>query len=111
MDDCIKRSTPVNHLIDIENKMQGDKPFDDYQRGFYDGIKYAEIYVGTQVPSEDVKKIQHGHWDTVSTGEGLFNYYFKCSCCGGNTPQGCVISPDICMHCGAIMDERFDEHV
>lgn len=109
MDAYIKRSKPVNHLIDIQNKMQREKPFTDYQKGYYDGIKYAEMYIGTHVPSEDVKEVKHGHWKEVSTGHGMMDYYFKCSYCKGNTPQGTVISPNICMHCGAIMDEEVDK--
>ena len=55
----------------------------------------------------DVAPVKYGHWvEKKSSGlGGIWDYYFVCSVCGGNTPnKAYVIAPDYCPNCGARMD-------
>lgn len=71
--------------------------------GMIDGIKDSEI------PTADVAPVRHGCWtEKKSSGVGgIWDYYFVCSVCGGNTPnKAYVIAPDFCPNCGAKMDGK-----
>ncbi len=56
-------------------------------------------------PDEKVRSIKHSSWDLIKTGSGIYDFYFKCRNCHGNTPdKAYTISPDYCPNCGAKMD-------
>ena len=62
-----------------------------------------------EIPAADVAPVVHGHWaeKKPSGSGGIWDYYFVCSVCGGNTPnKAYVIAPDFCPNCGAKMDEE-----
>lgn len=59
------------------------------------------------IPAADVAPVKHGHWaEKKSSGlGGIWDYYFVCNVCGGNTPnKAYIIAPDYCPNCGAKMD-------
>lgn len=42
-----------------------------------------------------------GTWEEIKDGDGLFNYHFRCTKCGGETPSGAYpVAPDFCPRCG-----------
>lgn len=50
-----------------------------------------------------VKFKTYGEWIEVKTGDGMYNYRFKCSKCKHLTVKGYVVAPDFCPGCGADM--------
>ena len=62
-------------------------------------------YYGHLLPEEDVKLKTYSSWELIKTGNGVFDYYFRCKRCHGNTPDKAYpIAPDFCPHCGAEMN-------
>lgn len=50
----------------------------------------------------DVEPVKRGEWKYIKSGEGVFDYYFKCSECHANTPNKAYpTNPDFCPHCGS----------
>lgn len=42
-----------------------------------------------------------GTWEEIKEGAGLFEYHFRCTKCGGETPSGAYpVAPDFCPCCG-----------
>ena len=79
--------------------------FDVYE----DGEKYCRGIVfsisDVRLPAADVAPVIHSSWEMVITGDGCFDYYFRCKHCHNNTPdKAYLISPDYCPNCGAKMD-------
>ena len=71
------------------------------------GCQYEATYAIDRIPEADVAPVVHGHWTEKkpSGGGGIWDYYFVCSVCGGNTPnKAYVIAPNFCPDCGAKMD-------
>lgn len=53
--------------------------------------------------AEDVKEVKCSSWEEVKTGDGLYDYRFKCPECKHLTIKGYVVAPDFCPGCGADM--------
>lgn len=57
------------------------------------------------IPAADVVERKRGGWEEMRTGDGLYDYCFKCSNCRNTTPdKAYVVAPDFCPNCGAKMD-------
>ena len=71
------------------------------------GSDYCKWGKQKEAASEKEAPVKHGHWsEKKSSGQGgIWDYYFVCSVCGGNTPdKAYIIAPDYCPNCGAKMD-------
>ena len=84
----------------------------EWFRGNYEAIGPLQRVVDVQLgrmTAADVAPVVHGHWTEKkpSGGGGIWDCYFVCSVCGGNTPnKAYVIAPDFCPNCGAKMDGK-----
>ena len=70
-----------------------------------DGEYPAEAFCMSFRNKADVVEVRHEEWEEIKCGDGMFDYYFKCSNCGNRTPlKAFPIAPDYCPNCGAKMD-------
>lgn len=51
----------------------------------------------------DIIEAKTGSWEEIKTGDGLYDYRFKCPECKHLTIKGYVVAPDFCPGCGADM--------
>ena len=64
--------------------------------------KTLEIVEGLQAESKNFNADSEvGTWEEIKDGPDLFNYHFRCTKCGGETPSGAYpVAPDFCPCCG-----------
>ena len=87
---CVRRNTCYQYDGDDCRTYSGDV-CNERQR--FNAIKAA-----------DVRPTVYGEWEEIKFGPGIYDYYFHCKACGGNTPdRAYVTAPDFCPHCGANM--------
>ena len=66
------------------------------------GYSRDQIMNFPTVSPEEIRGV--GYWSEESTGDGLYDYRFRCSYCHCATPnKAYVIAPDFCPTCGAVM--------
>ncbi len=81
----------------------------EYEKdGYHIIVKAMPIEDYQKLPTADVEPVKHGYWtEKKFPGGGIWDYYFVCSECHHETPNGgYTIAPDYCPGCGAKMEEE-----
>lgn len=93
------------YLIDIDGR-----EFNDYQRGYNDGV-IAAYWLTRKARKMEAEPVVHAHWIPVEGGgfRDRVVTISECSNCGGQVSHHGYACPDKwCKHCGAHMDECFE---
>lgn len=105
MDEYLEREAVLAYMSEVKAVCISNF---EYEAGIaIEGMIYG--IKDNEIPIADVAPVRHGGWiEQKSSGAGgIWDYYFVCSVCGGNTPnKAYVIAPDFCPNCGAKMDGK-----
>lgn len=91
----------VMHFVD--KWLDGDElEQDEVNRARIMREKTLEIVEGLQAENKKLNADNEvGTWEEIKDGTGLFDYHFRCTKCGGETPSGAYpVAPDFCPCCG-----------
>lgn len=66
-------------------------------------ITKNEVYESVFLHLDSHRNAERSYWEEIKTGDGIFDYQFKCRYCGGVHPKGYVVAPNYCAFCGKKM--------
>ena len=94
----------VNALLaEIEEEIENEKSYDDYDRGIIAGLRIAYKDIKNR-PKVEAEPIKHGQWIAIRNGT-MKHWKEQCSVCKGIT-RGRY---PYCRSCGARMDGDVNE--
>ena len=100
---CMTIDEAINHCVEILDRLHDSEDCEDckcYDEHFQ-LIQWLEELKYFRKCEDDNQSI----WEEIKgNSTDIFDYYFRCKKCGGNTPpKAYVVAPDYCPHCGRYM--------